>query len=89
MFRASAIIQVLIVFPTGVLVLSFKSRLPDVPGVENISVDTMHGVLNYKRPGADPRCSRRRLQTCVVSITFFSTRSATMVTLNGTACFRW
>ena len=32
---------------------SFKSQLPDEPGVENISVDTIQGVLKYKRPGAD------------------------------------
>ena len=53
--RACASIQVLIVCPTGVLVHSFKARLPDVEGIENISVDTIHGVLNYKRPGADSK----------------------------------
>ena len=47
--------QVRIVCPTGALVYSFKSRLPDTPGVENIRVDTIHGVLAYKRPGADGR----------------------------------
>ena len=45
--------SVLIVCPTGQLVHSFKSQLPDVDGVENIRVDTIHGVLNYKRPGKD------------------------------------
>ena len=53
--RACASIQVLIVCPTGVLVHSFKARLPEVEGIENISVDTIHGVLNYKRPGADSK----------------------------------
>ena len=41
--------------PTGALVYSFKSRLPDTEGVENIRVDTIHGVLAYKCPGADGR----------------------------------
>ena len=53
--RACASIRVLIVCPTGVLVHSFKARLPEVEGIENISVDTIHGVLNYKRPGADSK----------------------------------
>ena len=53
--RACASIQVLIVCPTGVLVHSFKARLPEVEGIENISCDTIHGVLNYKRPGADSK----------------------------------
>ena len=41
--------------PTGALVYSFQSRLPDTEGVENIRVDTIHGVLAYKCPGADGR----------------------------------
>ena len=41
--------------PTGALVYAFKSRIPDVAGVENIRVDTIHGVLGYKRPGVDGR----------------------------------
>ena len=40
---------------TGVLVHSFKARLPEVDGIENIPVDTHHGVLNYTRPGADSK----------------------------------
>ena len=47
--------QVCIVCPTGALVYSFKSRLPELEGVENIRVDTIQGVLAYKRPGADGR----------------------------------
>jgi hypothetical protein len=46
---------VLIICPTGVLVHSFESRIPDSDGVSNISVDTIQGVLNYKRPGADAK----------------------------------
>lgn len=53
--RACQDVKVLIVCPTGVLVHSFKSKLPDVEGVERISVDTIHGVLNYKRPGPDSK----------------------------------
>ena len=46
-------IKVLIVCPTGQLVHSFKAALPEFDGVENISIDTIHGVLGYKRPGKD------------------------------------
>ena len=45
--------RVLIVCPTGQLVHSFKSQLPEVDGIENVQVDTIHGVLRYKRKGAD------------------------------------
>ena len=48
-------VQALIVCPTGALVYSFKSRLPDTEGAENIRVDTIHGVLAYQCPGADGR----------------------------------
>ena len=47
--------QVLIVCPTGYLVNQYKSKLPDVPGAENVRIDTIQGVLNYKRAGADSR----------------------------------
>ena len=47
--------QVLIVCPTGNLVHQYKSKLPDRDGIENIRVDTIQGVLNYKRPGADSK----------------------------------
>ena len=53
--RACQDVKVLIICPTGVLVHAFKSTLPDVEGVERISVDTIHGVLNYKRPGSDSK----------------------------------
>ena len=43
----------LIVCPTGTNVYGFKSQLPDFDGVERVSVDTIQGVLKYKRPGAD------------------------------------
>jgi hypothetical protein len=48
-----ASMRVLIVCPTGTLVHFFKSQLPEVDGVEMIQIDTIHGVLLYKRPGAD------------------------------------
>ena len=50
---AKETLRVLIVCPTGNLVHSSKAQLPDVDGIENISIDTIHGVLNYKRPGQD------------------------------------
>ena len=53
--RACKHVKVLIICPTGVLVHSFKSKLPDMEGVDKISVDTIQGVLNYKRPGADSK----------------------------------
>jgi len=46
---------VLIVCPTGNLVHQYKSKLPERDGIENIRVDTIQGVLNYKRPGADSK----------------------------------
>ena len=46
---------VLMVCPTGYQVYMYKAALPDVPGVENIRVDTIQGVLNYKRPGKDSK----------------------------------
>jgi len=36
-------------------VTAFKSKLPEKAGIENISIDTIQGVLNYKRPGADSK----------------------------------
>ena len=45
--------RVLIVCPTGQLVHSFKCQLPEVDGIENVQVDTIHGILRYKRKGAD------------------------------------
>ena len=45
--------RVLIVCPTGQLVHAFKAMLPEVDGIENIQIDTIHGILNYKRPGSD------------------------------------
>ncbi len=48
-------LHVLIVCPTGQLVHSFKSQLPDVQGVEHIQVDTLAGALNYQRPGVDQK----------------------------------
>ena len=49
--------HVLIVCPTGQLVHSFKSQLPEVDGIENVQVDTIHGILRYKRRGADGKVS--------------------------------
>ena len=45
--------KVLIACPTGYQVYCYKAMLPDVPGVENIRIDTIQGVLGYKRPGKD------------------------------------
>ena len=39
--------------PTGYLVHQYKAGLPEMPCIENIRVDTIQGVLNYKRAGAD------------------------------------
>ena len=33
----------------------YKSKLPEMEGVDNIRVDTIQGVLKYKRPGADSK----------------------------------
>ena len=41
-------IRVLIICPTGANVFNFKSRIPE-DMLENIRVDTLHGVLGYKR----------------------------------------
>ena len=43
-------LRVLIVCPTGQLVHSLKAQLPELDGIENIQIDTIHGVLQYKRP---------------------------------------
>ena len=65
-------IRVLIVCPTGQLVHSFKSQLPEVDGIENVQVDTIHGVLRYKRRGADgkvqwaPPSALRRIDLILV-----------------------
>jgi len=53
--RACEFVGVCIVCPTGVLVHSFKAKLPEKDGIENIRVDTIQGILNYKRPGADAK----------------------------------
>ena len=47
--------SVLLICPTGFLVHQYKSKLPDIDGTDNIRVDTIQGVLNYKRPGADSK----------------------------------
>ena len=36
----------------------FRSSLPDVPGIEHVCVDTLHGVLKHQRPGADRKVDR-------------------------------
>ena len=41
--------------PTGYQAYLYKAALLDVLGVENIRVDTIQGVLNYKRPGKDSK----------------------------------
>jgi len=45
--------HVLMICPTGQLVYNFKCSLPEMPGIENVVVDTLHGVLKYQRPGSD------------------------------------
>ena len=42
-------LTVLIVCPTGALVTGIKLLLPQFDGVDRIHVDTIHGVLKYKR----------------------------------------
>ena len=64
--------RVLIVCPTGQLVHSFKCQLPEVDGIENVQVDTIHGILRYKRKGADgkvtwaPPSALRRIDLILV-----------------------
>ena len=38
-------LRVLVVCPTGQLVHSFKAQLPEVDGIENVQVGTIHGEL--------------------------------------------
>ena len=63
---------VLIICPTGFLVHQYKSRLPDIDGVENISIDTIQGVLKYKRSGRDskvvwsPPSALRRVEVILI-----------------------
>ena len=64
--------QVAIICPTGYLVHQYKSKLPDIDGAENIRVDTMQGILGYKRTGADskvtwaPPSALRRIELLLV-----------------------
>ena len=64
--------RVLIVCPTGQLAHQFKAQLPEVDGIENIQIDTIHGVLKYKRPGKDqqvrwaPPSALRRMDLILV-----------------------
>ena len=44
---ASQTVEVLLICPTGFLVHQYKSQLPE--GTERVRVDTIQGVLNYKR----------------------------------------
>ena len=50
-------LRVLIVCPTGTNVYGFKSQIPDFDGADRIGVDTIQGVLRYKRPGQDSQVS--------------------------------
>ena len=65
-------LRVLIVCPTGLLVHMYKASLPEFDGVENIGVDTIQGVLKYKRPGPDgkirwaPPSALRRIDVLLV-----------------------
>ena len=65
-------LRVLIVCPTGLLVHMYKASLPEIDGVENIGVDTIQGVLKYKRPGPDgkiqwaPPSALRRIDAILV-----------------------
>ena len=67
---AMAGLYVLIICPTGTNVYSFKSLLPEFAGVDKIRVDTIQGVLNYKRSGSDskvtwsPPSAMRRISPC-------------------------
>ena len=46
-------LRVLMVCPTGTNVYGFKSQIPEFSGADLIGVDTIQGVLKYKRPGQD------------------------------------
>ena len=48
-------LSVVVVCPTGQNAHGIKALLPDVEGIERVSVDTIHGLLGYKRPGPDGR----------------------------------
>ena len=52
---AKAGVVVSSVCPTGTLVHPFEAKLPEIDGIENIQIDTIHGLLKYKRPGADQK----------------------------------
>ena len=64
--------EVLIIAPTGFLVHQYKSKFPDREGIDKIRVDTIQGVLNYKRTGADsqvtwaPPSALRRIDLILV-----------------------
>ena len=45
------------VCPTGTNVYGFRSQIPEFPGADLIGVDTIQGVLKYKRPGQDSQVS--------------------------------
>ncbi len=70
--RACKHVGVLIVCPTGINVYNFKAQLPDVQGIENIRVDTIQGVLKYKRGGKDAnvkcRVGNERCSLCSVFV---------------------
>ena len=69
---AKAGLRVLIVCPTGQLVHSFNCQLPEMDGIENVQVDTIHAILGYKRPGPDgkvvwaPPSALRRIDLILV-----------------------
>ena len=47
--QASQSMEVLVAFPTGMQVHSFKSRLPDRPGIENIRVEIAQHLWYWLR----------------------------------------
>ena len=57
-----------IVCPTNQLPLLFESQLPEVEGIENGQVDTIHGVLRLSARTGTTRSSGHRLKRCAKSI---------------------
>ena len=54
---ARKVLRVLIACPTGTTAYVFKSQLPVFDGVDEIAVDTIQGVLKYKRLAADSKAT--------------------------------
>ena len=75
--------RVLIVCPTGQLVHSFKCQLPEVDGIENVQVDTIHGILRYKRKAQMARSRGPRPRPCAVLTSSWWMRPVSTTTRSG------